>query len=380
VKGYLRRTAAVAVAVLGLGAFQGAAQASTTGVLDQQQTQSDTTAGSNPGFFGQSFVAGLTGGLSQVDTTITCIFPASGSTVGPLTMTVTDVDGVTLGTQTIAKPSVPACSATVQPDQVVSFVFDHRPAVTAGQSYTWAVTGEGQTNSPAQSGDAYPNGAWIAGPGSGVDLVFATYVAPQETTGTTLAVSPQPTAGRPFLLTASVTPGPAGGTVAFKNNGALINGCTAQPINPATGQASCSPSYPAPGNHTFTAAYGGNTAYGPSTSAPLQVAVGGVALSKATLLFGTVRVGATSSPQSVTVTNKTGQPVTFSSVAITGTAAPSFLRTGNTCSAGPIAPGGSCHVTVAFKPRSRGAKAAALTLTSNAPVSPQTVQLRGTGR
>ncbi len=114
-----------------------------------------------------------------------------------------------------------------------------------------------------------------------------------------------------------------------------------------------------------------------------------IAVSPTTKNFGTVNGGASAS-QVFTVTNTgidpTGIPLTISAVSITGTNAADFTITAQTCTAAPLpqgAPGGSCTVTVQFKPGARTARSASLTLTHNAAgptrATSTAVALSGTG-
>jgi hypothetical protein len=79
----------------------------------------------------------------------------------------------------------------------------------------------------------------------------------------------------------------------------------------------------------------------------------------------------------VTVKNTGGVPLSFSSVAITGTNATDFAET-DTCNSS-VPPGGYCRVCVTFKPTAEGTRTGSLTITDNAANSPQTVALTGTG-
>ena len=69
---------------------------------------------------------------------------------------------------------------------------------------------------------------------------------------------------------------PDGGTVAFKDGTATIPGCGSQPVDTATGNASCQLTYGSTGTHAITAVYSGDAAFVTSTSSPLgqQVAPG----------------------------------------------------------------------------------------------------------
>jgi len=127
----------------------------------------------------------------------------------------------------------------------------------------------------------------------------------------------------------------------------------------------------------------------PLTAFGIDITDPAVGVSPTTKNFGTVNGGASAS-QVFTVTNTgldpTGIPLTISAVSITGTNAADFTVTSQTCTAAPLAqgdPGGSCTVTVQFKPGARTARAASLTLTHNAAgptrATSTTVALSGTG-
>jgi hypothetical protein len=92
----------------------------------------------------------------------------------------------------------------------------------------------------------------------------------------------------------------------------------------------------------------------------------------ASLSFARTVVGSTAAAQTVTVTNSGTTSATVSSVAVTG----DFSQTNNCTS---IAAGGSCAVTVTFKPTAAGARTGILTVTSNANNNPTTVTLSGNG-
>jgi len=99
-----------------------------------------------------------------------------------------------------------------------------------------------------------------------------------------------------------------------------------------------------------------------------------VTLSASTLSFNTVAVGNTSSARTVTFTNQQSAALAFSSIATSG----AFAIASNTCGTG-IASGASCAVGVTFTPVATGAATGTLTFTDNAPGSPPTVNLTGTG-
>lgn len=93
------------------------------------------------------------------------------------------------------------------------------------------------------------------------------------------------------------------------------------------------------------------------------------------LTFGPQAIGTTSSPQMVTLTNTGMVTLTISSIGITGANASDFAQT-NTC--GPtLAPNDNCQVSVTFTPAAAGSRSAAVSITDDAPGSPQTVGLVG---
>jgi hypothetical protein len=95
-------------------------------------------------------------------------------------------------------------------------------------------------------------------------------VATPTATSVTANVNPS-VVGQSVTYTATVTPAPNAGTVAFSDAGASIIGCTMQAVA-ANGTATCT--VPATvGTHTIRAAYGGGGSYGASTSSPFTETV-----------------------------------------------------------------------------------------------------------
>ena len=113
-------------------------------------------------------------------------------------------------------------------------------------------------------------------------------------------------------------------------------------------------------------------------SAPSQAP--SASLSPSSLGFGSRNVGTTSPPQTVTLTNTGAAAMTISSIGVTGANAGDFAQT-NTCPVSPstLAAGANCTISVTFTPTGAGARAANLSVADDAPGSPQTVALSGTG-
>lgn len=89
--------------------------------------------------------------------------------------------------------------------------------------------------------------------------------------------------------------------------------------------------------------------------------------------FAGVVLGSSSSPQYVKLANNQSTPLTVNAISITG----AFTQTNN-CGAS-VGPSQSCNLLVTFTPTALGPHAAVLTITHNAPNSPHTVTLAGTG-
>jgi phospholipase C len=116
-----------------------------------------------------------------------------------------------------------------------------------------------------------------------------------------------------------------------------------------------------------------------TVSVLLQGPAGGpvVQLVPPSLTFGPQLVKTASAPQVVTLTNTGNQVLTIQAIAISGQNAVDFTQTNN-CGTS-LAAGNSCTLTVVFMPHSVGSRNASLSFTDNAPGSPQSVPLAGSG-
>jgi sugar lactone lactonase YvrE len=96
------------------------------------------------------------------------------------------------------------------------------------------------------------------------------------------------------------------------------------------------------------------------------------------LQFGSVNVGNTSSPQTVTFENTGNATLTLSQTTYTATGA--FAVTGGTCvGLTSLASGATCTLTVTFTPTSAIAYTGAIAVNSNGTLAAQTIKLAGTG-
>jgi hypothetical protein len=108
-------------------------------------------------------------------------------------------------------------------------------------------------------------------------------------------------------------------------------------------------------------------------------AAAGISFNPTSLSFGNQGTGSTSPAQSVTVTNNGTAALHVTSVTLTGTNAGDFGKSADTCSGQAIAVNATCTVSVTFTPTATGARSASLSFADDAPSSPQTVAVSGTG-
>jgi 6-phosphogluconolactonase (cycloisomerase 2 family) len=106
-----------------------------------------------------------------------------------------------------------------------------------------------------------------------------------------------------------------------------------------------------------------------------------LSFSPSSLNFGSRMVGTTSVAQTVTLKVVASPSLVITSVAITGANPAAFaIASGTTCTNGStVLPHSSCTINVAFKPGVVGPKSASVTITDNAPDTPQNIPLTGTG-
>jgi hypothetical protein len=141
-----------------------------------------------------------------------------------------------------------------------------------GSSYVAAGTGIAYSSGGGAGGYGFENfneesQEVPAEPGS-ITISFA-----QPTTSTSVAAtSLSPTTGTPDTFTATVSPVPSSGTIAFTEGASTIAGCGAVTVD-GNGEAACTTDYSSPGAHELLGEYSGSTdtIYPASTSAPLSV-------------------------------------------------------------------------------------------------------------
>jgi hypothetical protein len=102
-----------------------------------------------------------------------------------------------------------------------------------------------------------------------------------------------------------------------------------------------------------------------------------VKLTPTSISFGTVTQGTDVSAQVVTLTNSGTGPLHIASLALGGTNSTDF-SVANNCTAAAYAVGATCTIGVSISPVAIGPRAALITITDDAPSSPQTIALNAT--
>jgi hypothetical protein len=130
------------------------------------------------------------------------------------------------------------------------------------------------------------------------------------------------------------------------------------------------------GTRTGTLSITDNGAGSPQTvtlSGTGSTAAPGVSLTPSSVTFTSQAVNTTSSAQNVTLTNSGTASLAITQIAASG----DFAQT-NTCGAS-VAAAAHCTISVTFSPTARGTHSGSVTITDNAPGSPHTISLSGTG-
>jgi HYDIN/CFA65/VesB-like, Ig-like domain len=111
----------------------------------------------------------------------------------------------------------------------------------------------------------------------------------------------------------------------------------------------------------------------PPTSSPV------VTLTPSSLTFAAQDLGTTSAPQSISVANTGNASLFINSAQVKGANPLDFTAVSDGCSGLTLAVGASCSMSITFKPTNTGTRSATLIVTDNAPNSPQTASITGTG-
>jgi len=306
-----------------------------------------------------------------------------GVTSAPQTVTVTNTGTANLTFLTITiggtnasdfGKSADTCSgATVTPNNTCTVSVTFTPSATGSRSASLNFN-DNASNSPQTVG--------LSGRGinpkaslSASSLTWGDQLI--NTTSTTVNIESVTNSGTTALIFSTVT---IGGTNAsdFAQSADTCTGATL--LANATCAVSVTFTPSATGARSASLNFADN-----ASNSPQAVSLSGtgiasvVSLSGSSLSFANQLVGTTSTAQAETVTNTGTANLTISTVAIGGTNASDFAKSGDTCSGATVTPNSTCTVSVTFTPSATGSRSASLNFTDNASNSPQTVPLSGTG-
>jgi hypothetical protein len=202
------------------------------------------------------------------------------------------------------------------------------------------------------------------------------------TTSASQAVTLSNTTGTAALTIASIaTTGTNAGDFAVASTGT-----TCSTSSPVAAGGSCTiyvtftPTATGSRNGTLTITDNSNGVAGSMQTVALSgTGTGPVVSLSSPLTFSAQLVGSASAAQTVTLTNTGNANLTFTAIAATAPFA--IASSGTTCTTStPVAAAGTCTVAVTFTPTAAGAASASLSFSDNAPSSPQTLTLSGTGQ
>lgn len=237
---------------------------------------------------GSSCKASGSGNISDPSTTIasggSLTYTLKGTVPVGTTGTLTNTLTTTPGAGTTDPGCTPHCTATdtnPKASQAISYTSTAPTnATVGGATYTVAAAG-GASGNPVTFSSGTPTVCTVSGStvtfvGVGTCNIDANQAgntnysaAPQKVQSfsvgqvistISIMVTPKsPVIGQTVTYTATVSPDPKGGTVAFTDNGLVIPGCGTVPVNPATGIATCNVTYSSTGRHTIAAQFSGNS-------------------------------------------------------------------------------------------------------------------------
>ncbi len=132
------------------------------------------------------------------------------------------------------------------------------------------------------------------------------------------------------------------------------------------------------GVHTFSVDAVDNLNNASAKSVAFSITGSPVTVSASSLNFGDLLVGTSSAPQSVTLTNTGDATLNISSVVITSAAPSNDFAMKSQCGS-TVGASAKCTIAVTYTPTTGGSGGGILAIQDDAPYSPQTVLLTGTG-
>ena len=275
-----------------------------------------------------------------------------------------------------------SCTGTLAIASECSFEVTFKPAAAGARTAAANVTDSAGTQTVNLAGFA------VASSTSAL-LVDSALIFPNETIGQaspSQSITFQNTSNTAFAITSVVLGGTNKGDFAITSEGCPITPTLFNPFTSCTIQVNFTPT--AAGARAATVTI---TDAAPGSPRVITLSGKGVAAALAletnpsTITFPpTVNTTTSNISPSVLISNTGTSPVNIASIVLGGTN-PGDFAIGNSCSTGagttlPAGPfGNTCTVSVSFTPTAAGARSAKITITDNAPGSPTTINISGTG-
>jgi hypothetical protein len=321
----------------------------------QQLTASDGAAGDELGswlaFSGQTIVAGAPGRDNSTGAAYAFAPPAPAPTS---TLVTSSQNPSVFGqpvtfTATVSGASTPTGSVQFVVDggdfgSPVALVAGPAGSATASSAPDASLAVAGSPHSV--SADYIPSGNFIASSGA---LPAGQTVAPAPTSISLTSSQNASLAGQPVTFRVTVSPVAPGagrptGTVTFYDGNTSLGTQTLSADTAAFASRSL-----APGSHTITAGYSGDSNFGASTGSLVQTVLAGPLTG--TLDFGDVPAGRFSAPHRLFVRNVSARRVTVGPITLSGSPQPAGLQYrvkpvlgGNHCAGMALAPGARCTI------------------------------------
>lgn len=246
---------------------------------------------------------------------------------------------------------------SIAPGTAVTTEFDVPAGLISGSYNLYTVANGIPSNSIVVNVVAEPDFSLAANPSS---------VSVQQGSTGTSTITVTPVNGFSGAVTLSASGGPSGVTTSFSPN----------PTSTTSTLTITVPSGTTKGTYTLTVS-GTSGSLTNTTSVTLIVTAGtspAVTLTPASLAFGKEIVGQTTAAKTVTMRNTGSATLNITSIVASGDFAISSTTCGST-----LAQGALCVINATFTPTQVGARTGDITITDNAPNSPQQVSLTGTG-
>jgi FtsP/CotA-like multicopper oxidase with cupredoxin domain len=319
---------------------------------------------------------GVTASVSVVPTALAFATQVVGTTSAAQTVTVSNTGGVAVTINSILVTGdytqTSTCGTSLAAGASCSISVTFRPTASGTRTGSLSVN----LAAPATSQTVSLSGTGTALQVTPASLAFGSITVGQTSNTQTVTVTNFGTTAIPMSAVGDVGPNAADFRVRSGCGTSLGAGAS------CSIRVSFTPSVAGPESATLLV-----TSSDPASPQSVSLSGNGLAgalisFNPTSLAFGAVARGTTSAAQTVTVTNTGGQPLIFSRIRLAGNNPGDYVILTNSCPSGGagLAPGSSCSASVAFKPTRTGTRTATLQFSDNAPQSPQSVALSGTGQ